>query len=688
MARESNASGRSSLSFGFGFLGVIGALLYVAAENPLTLATAFLTFSLVVFAWIIQRSGYDTFETDRPESLDSRTVTVERPAPLWLIAPAFLATALAADRTLNAARGPVGWNVGIPWLVGLGLFALAAWWSTFGEWSRATLGGRHLADLRPSFRAWGPWAGMVAIAALPRFLWLDRFPTVIDADEGRYMLAAAEARTGAMVNPFSTGWFGVPNLYPAVQGWLTNVVGTDVAGHRMLGAMIGTIGVLATWRFGRLVVGPWPAMVGAVLLATLPFHLFFSRSALNHIADPTTLVLALLFLWRSVDTGRRGPAFVSGVMVGLGWYGYWGARIFPVIIVLLLAIAATDRQFGTRRAIRLGSWAAAGFLATTMPLLMSFVLNPAEFRSRVTIVSFFSLDGWRNEPGTLLPLFLGNLRQSLIFPLIGYNDLFFRHQAPFLGWPVAIALVVGVAVWINGLRRQRGLRIGAWLFVPWIVLALGIATTAPVQSQRFVAMMPFWLLAAGSGLVTVVRWLAALGLPAPNLARRMLIVAALLVISVVQLRWLASEDRQVTTFGDFRTTTAWDIGWRFAHGNTDEHQSPTVLFAGPPFMFADSWANLRVLAPDAVITDIAEPITTPRAVPPLPPGTMLILVAERSGERCPVTHAFPKATVAEIRAHDGALLYVAIFHEPLAGWSTATTPGETTFTTGAATPCG
>ena len=100
------------------------------------------------------------------------------------------------------------------------------------------------------------------------------------------MLAAIAARTGTMVNPFATGWFGVPNLYPAVQGWLTNVVGTDVAGHRMLGAVIGTIGVIATWRFGTLVIGPWPAMVGAVIMATLPFHLFFSRSALNHITDP------------------------------------------------------------------------------------------------------------------------------------------------------------------------------------------------------------------------------------------------------------------------------------------------------------------------------------------------------------------------------------------------------------------
>jgi hypothetical protein len=150
---------------------------------------------------------------------------------------------------------------------------------------------------------------------------------------------------------------------------------------------------------------------------------------------------------------------------------------------------------------------------------------------------------------------------------------------------------------------------------------------------------------------------------------------------------MASEDRQFSTYGDFRTTTAWDIGWRLANADTGGAEGPPIFFAGPPFMFADGWGNLRVLAPDAAMTDVSEPLDSSADVPRIPPGSMLILVAERSSEGCVVERAHPDATVAEARARDGTLLYLAFYHEPLASWSTATTPGETTFKIVTTSPC-
>jgi hypothetical protein len=591
-----------------------------------------------------------------------------------------VATIVAADRMLDAARGPAGWNVGRFWLCGIALFALVACWPRSGiRQADGTLRWRPSLS-RSAVRAAAPWFGMLTIATVPRLLWLDRFPSVIDGDEGMYMRAAVEARTGAMTNPFATGWFGIPNLFPAAQGWLTEVIGTDPEAHRMLSALIGIAGVLATWRFGLRVVGPLPAAIGAIVLATLPFHLYFSRTALNHVTDPTSLILALLFLWRGIDGQRRRDAFLSGIFVGLGWYGYWGARIYPVILVLLILIAATEARTGFRQAIRLGSWCAAGFLTTTAPLLMWFVNVPEEFRSRTTIVSFLSEENLRDDPTGVLRLFLTNVRESLLFPLIDNNYLFFRHEAPFVGWAVAVPIVVGVAAWIARIMRERSARTAAWLLVPWTVLVLGVATTTPVQSQRFVSIIPFWCLAAGSGIVVIARWVATIGVPRPAIVARGLTVVALLALSFIHLDWMASEDRQFTTFGDSNTTSAWDIGWRLSHDDAGEGAAPSILFAGPPFMFINSWGNLKVLAPDAVMTDIEQTLDSEADVPSIPAGTILILVSERSKEICTIAHADPAATVAEARARDGSLLYTAFYHEPLPGWSTASTPAETTFT--------
>ncbi|HUG64313.1 MAG TPA: glycosyltransferase family 39 protein [Gaiellaceae bacterium] len=664
-------------------LGVTASLFYLTRETSnLWLAAALLSLGIVALAWVLARRDPALGECEPQNGADLSSRATESWTPVLPLVLATVATAIGADRSLGAGRSePVGWDIGVPWLIGIALFAAAAWWPTIRASIDAVGDGPRPARRPPSGRRWMPWAAILPIAALPRLAWLDRFPTMIDGDEGQYLLAAVAARTGNMTNPFTTGWFGIPNLYPAAGGWLAHLTGADLVGHRALGALVGTVGVIATWRYGRRVVGPWPAIVGAGLMATLPFHLHFSRTALAHIMDPTTLIFALLFLWRGVHDGRRGDAFLCGVMVGIGWYGYWGARVYPVIVALILVIVATDRRLGLRGAIRLGAWSAVGFVATTMPLLMSLVRNPGEFQNRLAATSPFSLGAWRDDPGAVLELYVTNLRDSLFFPFFGNEQIFFRNPAPFLGWPMALLVAIGVSVWIAAaLLRKGGWRNGAWLFVPWVVLTLGVATTYPVQSQRFMALTPFWALAAGSGLVAIARWVTAVYRPAPIAAARIATVAAVALLALTNLAWIASEDRQITTYGDARTFAAWDIGWRLANGDSGEAEGPPVLFAGSPFMFIGSWANLRFQAPNANLADVLEPMPNAASVPPLLPGTLLLIVGERTAEQCAVLQAYPGVTVAEVRSRQGQMLYLAFYRGALPGWATASTPGETTFT--------
>ena len=215
-----------------------------------------------------------------------------------------------------------------PWLLSLSLWFAAAW-STVPERFSVALVQRRLQSLTwPSFRAWSPWLGVMIVAAVPRLIWLDRFPTILDGDEGLFMIVARDSQAGLLPNAFGTGPFGHPNLYFAVEGWFASWFGGGVPGYRTLSALVGTIGVLAAWRFGRLVLGPH-ALVGAIILAVLPLHLHFSRWALNNVMDPTALILALLFLIRAIRRRGAVDAVLCGVMLGLGWYGYFGARIFP-----------------------------------------------------------------------------------------------------------------------------------------------------------------------------------------------------------------------------------------------------------------------------------------------------------------------------------------------------------------------
>jgi hypothetical protein len=370
-------------------------------------------------------------------------------------------------------------------------------------------------------------------------------------------------------------------------------------------------------------------------------------------------------------------------MLGLGWYGYWGARVFPVIVALILVVMATDRRVGWIDAIRLGVWSALGFTVTAAPLLVTFAMHPEFFQSRFEAAAPKSVGGWGYYAGSATSLYLNNLRESVFFPFVENVRIWFRHEAPFFGWPIAPLIAVGCAAWIAGLVQERNWRAGAWLVVPWGLLTLGLAATNPIESQRFMALAPLWMLMAGCGVVALVKWGTAVVAVTRPVAWRIATIAVVAALAVANLAWLTSDAREFVVWGDTRSFAAWDVGWRLAQNDADV----PVMMAGAPFMYIGAWQSLRFLAPDATLFDLEGETVDPATAPPLEPGSLLLLVMERAGERCTVEAIYPDATVAEVRARNGTLLYLAFYRGTLPGWATGPTPEGTTWAPADAAEC-
>jgi len=676
------------LDVGIGLIWLVGTVVLVVDGAYPWASTVALVVAMVTFAYIVGRNDHDAFSLVAALDHDAEPTLLpkEQRVPLWLLLPALVAMLATAD-TANrlGQQGITNRDIARFWIASMVLLMLAAWWRPLGDVGRTVLSRRWRALPVSAMWTWALWFGMIAIAAAPRLTILNRFPTVVGGDEGQYMLIARASREGTLSNPFGPGFSSNPNLYSVAAGWVAGFLGTDAAAYRTFSAIVGTVGVIAVWRLGRYLVGSAPAAIGAVILATTPFYLHFSRTALNNVSDPTVIALALLFLVRSVRFGHRGDAVVCGMILGFGFYGYFGGRAFPVIVLLVLAILAVGRQVKAVDAIRLGAGIVAGFLGVATPLIVAFSKIPEEFNSRVSTVSAFSWDRLQSEPTDVLRLYLAHVREAVMFPLLGNDHLFFRHEAPFLGWPVAILITIGVAVWIVRVARDHDIWTIACLFVPWVVLAGGVGLTTPIQNQRLMAVTPFLALAAGCGLFLVARWLATAFRPARIPVSSVAIAVVLVIVSVSDLRWAASEDRQITTYADYRTLVAWDIGWRVSHADGDE--MPSVLFAGPPMMFGNAWGNLNFQAPDLAIADVSQPIVIGGSVPSLPHDTVLILISERASERCDAERIYSDASVAKAHARDGTLLYIAVYYSPLHGWPSATTPAGTTFTEITESPC-
>lgn len=570
-----------------------------------------------------------------------------------------------------AGAGRVGWGVGAPWLAGVLLAGLCAWWPNLGR-------PKWLHRAPWNLQSVAAWLIVAGVAFGVRLVWPGRFPSMVDGDEGAFLRMARDARSGEMANPFATGWFEVPNLYPAAMGWLSHLTGDSLGGFRVLMALIGGVTVLATWRLGRVVVGPDAALAGALILAVMPAHLIFTRTALFHGTDPAALMLGLLFLHRAVRSDRSGDAWLAGVMVGLGWYGYWGARSLPMMVALVLLLTARP----VWRVATLGSWAAVGFLATIAPLVVTFWRYPAALSGRWEATSITVTGDWSLNPVQAVSR---RVREAAFMPLNDNHVIFYRHDPPVIGWPEALLLVLGVAGLLATLLRMRNWQAAAWLVVPSIVLVGVLGQVDVVELHRFLLVMPVWALVIGVGVVIVARWLATVPVATwsrlPVASATMVGVVGLLVL--LNLSWVYSNDRIVANWGGIRTVAEWDLGWRL-----DDADPPHIVLAGPPFVLAYSSPAFTFEAPTATMSEIIDPMRTVEDVPPLAPDALLVLVPERIDERCVIEAALPDVLGFEVRAGNDELLYMVFGRSPMTGWSLETSPAGTTVELFSADPCG
>jgi dolichyl-phosphate-mannose-protein mannosyltransferase len=141
--------------------------------------------------------------------------------------------------------------------------------------------------------------------------------------------------------------------------------------RRLAGALVGLIGLAATWRLGRRVGGPLAGLLGLVLLATCP--LYYGHMFINAKDGPFAAAMALLMLGL-VRTFEGYPRITppTGAFLGIGIGLAIGSRIlggFAAIEALIawFAIVAIDaRASGWRPAFG----RAGAFLLALLPVLV------------------------------------------------------------------------------------------------------------------------------------------------------------------------------------------------------------------------------------------------------------------------------------------------------------------------------
>ncbi len=344
---------------------------------------------------------------------------------------------------------------------------------------------------------------LLLFALAVRAVDLEHIPANLGGDEGIQGAAALELLSPPLGNPFSTGWFAVPTMSFLWYGLGMKLFGASVAGLRSLSALVGTFTVLTTFLLAREMWGRRVGWVAGVLLACSHYHVHFSRLGSNQIGDGLFATLALWLLVRGLRSRKPLHFALSGAVIGLGWYGYFGARLLGGVVAFYLAWRTLVEYRFLRRQGRLLLLLLTAALVVAAPLLLHFAQYPDSMTSRLRQVNIFT-SGWlareRESTGRSAASLLGEQFWKSISAFNYTLDptFWYRPAIPLLDFVSGVLFLLGM-VWVTA--KWNWPAHGLLLIWFWLALLIGwVLTENPPSSMRLTGIAPALSIFAALGL--------------------------------------------------------------------------------------------------------------------------------------------------------------------------------------------
>lgn len=509
---------------------------------------------------------------------------------------------------------------------------------------------------------------IVMLALVLRGWRLDAIPPTLGGDEGSQGLEAIRVLEGAIRNPFSTGWLGVPTLSFYFNAPTIALLGPTVAALRLPWVLVGTATVLAAYALMARLHGHASALITAALLAGYHYHIHFSRLGSNQIADGLFATLTLLCLYRAYD--RRSPFdyALCGSVIGVAQYFYAGARFTAVLAAAtLLMLALRDG----RRFWREQGWGVAALLGAAVlsaaPMIQYALRFPDDYNARINQVGILQ-SGWLAHEQIVrgqgpLPILIDQFwRAALAYNAYPDRTFWYGLPRPLFDLVYGALFILGLGFALTRLFDRRIFPLAAW----WggAIILGGMLTESPPSSQRLVTTAIPAIAFVAFGLLLLVQGLERLVInPHPHLriAVLSLATAALIALSV---RTYFIEYTPLRVYGNPNAVLATELA-RYA--NARLAPATRLVFFGWPRMSVD-FGSLAYLAPHLERVDVFDPLTTPPTPDLAPPGrnTVFVFVPERIAELDLVRRSFPGGTVETVPSPvDGTPLFT-VYYPPAA----------------------
>ena len=495
---------------------------------------------------------------------------------------------------------------------------------------------------------------------IPAFIAIGTHPWAFNGDEGSFALSAKRILDGAEVNPFGTGWLSHPNLSFFMEAATMATFGDTVAGARMASAIPGVLAVPLAYALAAMHFDRATGITAAVILGTYHVHLFWSRSALNNGISTFFMLMTLVLLSLAIQR-RSGTVFLlTGITIGLAQFFYMGNRVLPGAAAAILLcegarlVIRPDRREALIAWLRQIGLVAIGAVVAALPLLAHFSRFPDELTARDQHVSIFQsgwLDAQRAAGRSTLNVMLDQIRDAVQIPFNTAVGGQYRGEPPFIGWPIALPLLIGLVIATARLHKRR---YGLIVLPYWVIVAGMVTTVPPMATNRFVAATPLICVLAAIGIREIATLLQS-RLRAPSSVVWGTAAAVVAVMSIWSLNYFFHDGNQVQIYSDPNT----QIAEHLARDILAVDPGATVYFAAPPRMWYDGFSDLVFRTPDATGISVNDPWRSVSAQPELKGTTIFVFLPERSRELDVIRTWFPGGENFERASDDFGLLYIA-----------------------------
>lgn len=327
-------------------------------------------------------------------------------------------------------------------------------------------------------------AGIFLLAAIFRLAWLRHTPPGLWYDEARnlWQLAAILER-----GEFRWDYFVGEPLYAIFALPACLAAGLTPLGLRLGSVLAGILTIPAAWAALRLIWGRKTALLSALVLAILPWHVIFSRIGFRAITFPLFLFLTLWAFEMSVRRGKHWAQAALAMTLGLGYHTYIPFKLMFLLLPIYGYFIWRERPALFKNLFH-PVWS-LGALALLCILIVPFLLPVAGGGDAANVRLYQEENLSRGMMFTREGPFVNMLKVLGMF--IWKGDAIPRHNAPGAAQiPRFLFPLLAIGAWLS-LRKPRQSRNALLIFsMGLFLLPSVISLSAPHAIRTLGALFP------------------------------------------------------------------------------------------------------------------------------------------------------------------------------------------------------